>query len=175
MIVNGEPYDRKLWDNGFYERQRAGRGTFLDSADVALHRAAGLAAMVRTEPRVRVERRDDQQFAFSSVAGRACLMHVYVDGVHQQAATAGPRGSYSSVSDLRAVVDPASIYAMEIYPTDVSVPSRFRRLGSASGAGGARIPSPGRPMTTPAPSADPNGPCGAIVIWTKPVYADSTR
>lgn len=167
VIVEGEAYDQSLWDSGFYRRQRSGRGTFLDSAEVAHYAPAGWGSLLQSEPMIRVERRGSQEFALSKLAGRACFMHVYVDGRYQREAMPDPVFGPSNTLGLRDIVDPATIRAMEVYPTVASVPQEFSRMGSASDRSGSRIPSPGRPMQSPRPSMGANSPCGAIVIWTR--------
>jgi len=165
VIVEGQAYDRALWDRGFYRRQRGPGGVFFDPEDLRWLRPAGLAAIVREAPRVVIERRGTKDVAYSSLAGRPCRMHVYIDGVHQRAAMPGPSGGEAYALGLHELIDPRLIHAVEVYPTAAQVPTQFARMGSADG-GGARIPSPGQPYRVARPSEGPDAPCGAIVIWT---------
>ena len=171
VVVEGQAYDQKLWENGFYERQRASRGTFFDPADIEFYAHAGLGAIVQQAERVRVETRGTQQFAFGDVAGRRCVMHVYVDGVYQYSAIPKNNNAATAVG-LREIVDPRNIYAVEVYPSATGVPTQYQRMGSADGNNAARMPSPGEAWREAAASSDPNAPCGAILIWKRPAYED---
>lgn len=143
-----------LRDNGFYDRQASGMGTFLTGRDIARHPAARLTDAFRRVPGVRVIRYlpqmgrsagersamdVDAQFRLASSRGnatlagpRTCWMDVYLDDVP---VSIDPEGGLS----LDAI-SVSEVIAVEVYNGASETPGKYRR-------------------TT-------NG-CGAVVIWTK--------
>lgn len=166
VIVEGVPYDRELWERGFYNRRHAGQGRFFDPEEVRIFGASGLPAMLHATPRIRLERVGTQEYAIGSIAGRSCRMHTYVNGMYQYSAMVSGHSPAGSIS-LREVVHPDDIHAVEVYPNAATVPTQFARKGLAR-TGGMRIPSPGAVTIRTEPVGGPEAPCGVIVIWTKP-------
>lgn len=179
IIVAGRALDTRLWDAGYYHRRRLGTGRFVGPEELE-HFASGLAAILRETPRVQMDRQNNQEFAYARVGGHRCRMNVFVDGTYARFASpgvsgTGPHDRPDPGVGLDGVVPREDIRAVEIYPSLVSVPSQFVRIGPASnqastgragrlsGATTAGRPSP--------PQREEEGPsdaaCGAIVIWTK--------
>lgn len=165
VIVEGVPYDRELWERGFYRRQQTAHGVFFDPEEMRIRAPAGLPAILHTLPRVRIERAGTQEFALGNVAGRSCRMHVYMNGMYFHPAMTSGRAA-SATMGLREIVHPDDIHAMEVYPNANTVPTQFARKGLAR-TGGVRIPSPGKMMAERDADGDSESPCGVILIWTK--------
>lgn len=169
IVVEGQAYDKDLWANGFYHRQKVASGSFFDP-DVLMHfGGSGLGSLMHEVPRVDVERKGNRDYAFSSVAGNRCRMNVYVDGVFQQAAMPSPRFGADDAVGLGDLVDFRDIRAVEVYPRATSVPTQFSRMGPGAGPQGRpmpRIPSP-RGSLSATTNENQDAACGALVIWTK--------
>ncbi len=167
VVIKGVPYNRRLWDEGFYRRQRGARGTFFDEAEVRFLTSGGLAPLLRAVPRVEVVQQGSQEVALGSAGGRSCRMHIYIDRAYQWQAMPAARMGMNSAMGLRGLIDPAAVFAVEVYPTPVSVPAEFTRMATGGSTSGSQIPSLNTAMKGPPPADDPNAPCGALVIWTK--------
>jgi hypothetical protein len=176
IVVEGRAYDRELWANGFYHRQKIASGSFFDPDDLAHFGGSGVGSVLHEVPRVQVEWQNGQDYAFSTVAGNRCRMNVFIDGMFQRAAMPGPSprapGSSVSGSDalgLSELIDFRDIRAIEVYPRASSVPTQFSRMGPPAGHQGnpmPRIPSPTGAVSGSG-TENQDAACGAIVIWTK--------
>lgn len=174
VVVEGRAVDAALHDVGYYRRERQSRGAFFDADDLRHFGGAGLGSLLRQVPRVMVDRVNNEEFAYSPIAGTRCRMHVFVDGQYARAAMPGSNGD-PGVS-LTTLVPREELHAVEVYPTMNSVPAEFVRIGPASGGSGrasTQIPSPMNTMRQrrggeAAPvEASNDAACGAIVIWTR--------
>jgi hypothetical protein len=174
VLVEGRAYDKGLWDVGFYKRERVGYGKYFDPDFMQHYGGASLASLVREVPRVHVERYNDQEYAYGRIAGNACRMNIYVDGVFRREAMSGMGGMDKGVG-LNLLVPKEEIYAVEVYPTINSLPAEYTRVGPRAGRNAqptARIPLPGNMHDTPRGRPDEeiinnDAACGAVVIWTK--------
>jgi hypothetical protein len=175
IIVEGRALDTRLWDAGYYHRQRLGAGRFVGPEELA-HFASGLASIVRETPRVQMDREHNQDFAYSRMGGHRCRMNVFVDGTYARYAspgTSGARGGGDPGVGLNDVVPLEDIRAVEIYPSFASVPAQFVRIGpapnqSSQGRGGRLgALTAGTPSTIQQDEGPSDAVCGAIVIWTK--------
>jgi hypothetical protein len=169
IVVEGQAFDRALWDRGFYRRRKVASGMFFDPDALEHFGGSGLGSLVRQAPRVDVRRIDNADHAFSAIAGRACRMNVFIDGMFQRVAMPGPTGSEGM--GLNELIGFHEIAAVEVYPRASSVPTQFMRMGPPAGPQGLSshaIPLPGG-MKSGSPSQGENqdAACGAIVIWTK--------
>jgi len=187
IVVEGRALDTRLWNAGYYHRQKLGTGRFVGPEELE-HFASGLAAIVRETPRVQMDRQNNQEFAYARVGGHRCRMNVFVDGVFARFASpgvsgGGPHDRPDPGVGLDGIVPREDIRAVEIYPSLVSVPTQFVRIGPASnqsstGRSGqlTSITTAGRPSSSH-PEED-EGPsdaaCGAIVIWTRWYAATGT-
>ena len=175
IVVEGRAYDRALWDRGFYHRQKVASGMFFDTDAIQHFGGNGLGSLVRQVPRVDVRNIGNQDYAFSSIAGRPCRMNIYIDGMFQHVAMPGSSrardGNAAEGLGLKELIDMRDIAAVEVYPRASAVPIQFQRMGPAAGPPGLSSQQIGSPngLSRVASSAE-NGDaaCGAIVIWTKP-------
>jgi len=177
IVVEGQAYDRALWDRGFYHRQKVASGMFFDRDAITHFGGNGLSSLVQQAPRVDVRRINNQDYAFSTIAGRPCRMNVYVDGMFQRVAMPSPSGEEGV--GLSELVDVRDIAAVEVYPRASAVPIAFQRMGPPAGPQGissAQIGSPsGGSYRSPPQGENADAACGASVIWTKaPASANST-
>lgn len=179
IVVEGRALDTRLWNAGFYKRARLGVGRFIGPDELERF-SSGLASILRETPRVQMDRQNNQEFAYARVGGHRCRMNVFVDGTFARFASPGvsgngPHDRPDPGVGLDGVVPREDIRAVEIYPSLVSVPSQFVRIGPASnqastGRAGrlSGATTAGRPSS---PQREEEGPsdaaCGAIVIWTK--------
>lgn len=176
IVVEGRALDTKLWDAGFYQRQKLGRGRFITPDFWDHFGGAGIGTVLRETPHVVVERQNNADFAYSRSGQHLCRMNVFVDGVYVQSASPGV-GTERTVADpgqsLDQIVPRDDIRAIEIYGTPSSVPTRYQRavppaprameLARMSASGlGVQSMSGGRPPTEVG-KVD----CGAVVIWTR--------
>ncbi|HEU4631495.1 MAG TPA: carboxypeptidase-like regulatory domain-containing protein [Gemmatimonadaceae bacterium] len=179
VLVEGKAYDQGLWKAGFYKRQRVGFGTYFDPDFLAHYGGASLATLVREVPRVHVERHGNQEYAYGRLAGAACRLNVYVDGVFRRDAMAS-QGSGGRGVGLDVLLPKDELYAVEVYPTVNSVPAEFTRIGPSANPGvnlsspAHRIPLPAHIYTAERSRREKDGElinsdaaCGAIVIWTR--------
>lgn len=168
VVIEGQAYDRDLWANGFYHRQKTASGSFFDPDFLAHFAGSGVGSLLHEVSRVEVQRRNNQDYAFSTVGGNRCRMNVFVDGRFERAAMPSPTGREEGVG-LADLVDYRDILAVEVYPRTMSVPTQFSRMGPGTGRQGrpmVRIPSPGNiHISTSEQNSD--AACGAIVIWTR--------
>ena len=176
IVVEGRAYDRELWANGFYQRQKIASGAFFDPDYLAHFGGDGVGSVLHEVPRVQVQRQNGQDYAFSTNAGNRCRMNVFIDGMFQRTAMPGPlkpppgssTGGYDALG-LNELVDFRDIRAIEVYPRATSVPIQFSRMGPPAGPQGnpmPRIPSPTGAVSGSA-AENQDAACGAIVIWTK--------
>ena len=168
VVVEGQAYDRDLWKNGFYHRQKTASGSFFDPEFLAHFGGSGVGSLLHEVPRVEVERKDNQDHAFSTVGGNRCRMNVFVDGVFQRVAMPSPTGREEGMG-LADLIDYRDIRAVEVYPRAMSVPIQFSRMGPGAGRQGRpmpRIPLPGN-IHIPISDENSDAACGAIVIWTR--------
>lgn len=175
IVVEGRAYDKELWANGFYRRQKVASGSFFDPDFLAHFGGNGVASLLHEVPRVQVQNQNGQDYAFSTVAGRRCRMNVYVDGVFQRATMPGPlkpppgSGTFGyDALGLNELVDYRDVRGVEVYPRATSVPIQFSRMGPPAGPQGnpmPRIPSPTGAVSGSA-TENQDAACGAIVIWT---------
>ena len=168
IVVEGQAYDKELWENGFYHRRKIASGSFFDPDFLDHFGGSGLGSVMHEVPRVDVQRKGDRDYAFATVGGNRCRMNVYVDGMFQRAAMPSPTGDEGM--GLGDLVDYRDILAVEVYPRAMSVPIQFSRMGPGAGTGRQmpRIPSPrGSSYSPPSSGENADAACGAIVIWTK--------
>ena len=182
VIVEGRAFDGQLWDAGFYQRERVGSGRFYGPELLERFGGATIGTLLRETPRLMIDRRNNQEFAYGPVAGSRCQLNVFVDG--RFAREAMGRGAMG----LEEIVPRPDIYAIEVYPTSNAVPSEFARIGpavtSALSEPARRIPQPptsgpvrgsatgtaARLLNEDAQAEEQNSDaaCGALVIWTRP-------
>ena len=171
IVVEGQAYDRTLWDRGFYHRQKVASGMFFDPDAIVHFGGDGLGSLVRQVPRVDVRRINNEDHAFSTIGGRSCRMNIYVDGMFQREAMPDPRIDGNEGIGLSQLVDVRDIAAVEVYPRASAVPTQFQRMGPPAGPQGytsAQIGSPSGRMHRSMPQGEnADAACGAIVIWTK--------
>jgi hypothetical protein len=174
IVVEGQAYDRGLWDRGFYHRQKVASGTFFDPDAIEHFGGNGLGSLVRQVPRVDVRYIGNADYAFSSIAGRTCRMNIFIDGLYQRSAMPSPvRGMGGEGAEgigLKDLVGFREIAAVEVYPRASSVPTQFQRMGPPAGPQGissSQIPSPSGARSRSPQGENQDAACGAIVIWTK--------
>jgi hypothetical protein len=149
IVVEGQAYGRELWANGFYHRRKTASGSFFDQDFLSHFGGSGVGSLLHDVPRVRVERKHNQDYAFSTVGGNRCRMNVYLDGVFQRAAMPSPNGSDEGAG-LSELIDYHDIRAIEVYPGAMSVPTQFTRMGPGGGKQGGRYRGfPRRATCTP--------------------------
>jgi hypothetical protein len=170
IVVEGKALDTKLWDIGFYHRQKLGRGRFITPDFWAHFGGAGIGTVLRETPQVIVERKNNQDYAYSRAGNHLCRMNVFVDGSLAQWAGPGV-GKLDVLRDpgqaLDQIVPREDIYAIEIYGSPASVPQQFIRAVPAEPRtlSVSRVPSR---QGSVAPPLDPiKVDCGALVIWTR--------
>jgi hypothetical protein len=168
IVVEGQAYDKDLWTNGFYHRRKIASGSFFDPDYLAHFGGSGVGSLMHEVPRVDIQRKGNQDYAFSTVGGNRCRMNVYVDGMFQRVAMPGPNGDDGM--GLGDLIDYRDIRAVEVYPRAMSVPTQFSRMGPGAGKQGRpmpRVPSPTGLQYATAGEENSDAACGAIVIWTK--------
>ena len=178
VLVEGRAFDAQLWDAGFYKRERVGAGRFYGPEFLERFGGAGISTLLRETPRVTVERRNNQEFAYGPMAGARCQLNIFIDGRFSREAMG--RGALG----LDQLVRRPELYAVEVYPTANSVPSEFVRMGPATmalqeparriplprSAGGRMTPRVSRLPDEDAVAEDTNldAACGALLLWTRP-------
>lgn len=176
IVVEGRALDTKLWDAGFYQRQKLGRGRFITPDFWEHFGGAGVGTVLRETPHVVVERQNNADFAYSRSGQHLCRMNVFVDGVYAQWASPGV-GTERTAADpgqsLDQIVPRDDIRAIEIYGTPSSVPTQYQRAVPPApramelarmSANGLGVQS----MSGRRPPAEPGKvECGALVIWTR--------
>lgn len=154
IVVEGRRMDTQLWSNGFYERQKLGRGTAF-GPEVLERRGGTFGSLIREVPGVTVTRsRTGDLFASNQ---RGCGMLVFLDALHLR---------WADMVGLDELVNPNDLLAVEVYQRATQVPGS---VGGLQGQGGMGIPN----MVSGAAGAGSCEP-GAILIWTKPFRNDDT-
>lgn len=169
IVVEGKAYDRALWDNGFYHRQKVASGMFFDPDAIARFGGNGVGSLVQQVPRVEVLHQGNQDYAFSTIAGRPCRMNIYIDGMFQRVAMPGPGASKEGREiegmGLNELISFRDVAAVEVYPRASAVPIENQRMGPAPGPqqiASQQIPSP-TGMKTASRRENADAACGAIV------------
>jgi hypothetical protein len=123
---------------GYFQRRqmRAGFASFIERDEIVARSPIRLSSALASEPGVVVRHGIGGPYLVTSRGGRGisqadCRLRMIVDGMEMS----GPGWNLDSFP-------PDQVQAIEVYPTELSLPQRFRNFG------------PG--MTT----------CGAVVIWT---------
>lgn len=177
IVVEGKAYDRTLWDRGFYHRAKVASGFFFDPDAISHFGGDGLGSLVKQVPRVDVRHLGNQDYAFSSIAGRPCRMNIYIDGMFQRVAMPGPDTSGGEGLGLAELIGFRDVAAVEVYPRASAVPIQYQRMGPPAGPQGitsAQIGSPNGMMHRSLPQGEnADAACGAIVIWTKAPGSES--
>lgn len=147
IIVEGRTMDRRLWNEGFYDREKLGFGTFFDAGD--LGRYASLESALRMAPSVHMTRAPDGRVAaLGQTPFGHCALTVYVDGTLVR---------WAHEIGLETLVPQGEVLALEVYARASQVPAKYRIVGGM----------PGSATTQGIGIAGPVE-CGAIAIWTKP-------
>lgn len=68
IVVEGQAFDTRLWNAGFYKRARLGVGRFVGPDELERF-AGGLATVLRETPRVQIERQNNQDHAYARAGG----------------------------------------------------------------------------------------------------------
>lgn len=131
-------YPARLERMGYFQRRqmRAGFASFIERDEIVRRSPIRLSSVLASEPGVVVRHGVAGPYLVTSRGGRGieqadCRLRMIVDGMEMS----GPGWNLDSFS-------PDQVQAIEVYPTELSLPQRFRGFG------------PG--MTN----------CGAVVIWT---------
>ncbi|MEQ9400427.1 MAG: carboxypeptidase regulatory-like domain-containing protein [Longimicrobiales bacterium] len=148
VVVSVEARRAVLDAVGFYERQRATGGLFLEREDLDLSGSSASEALARAIPGV-------QRFASGSHGTTAprvqlrgavrassrpnCMPAIYIDGALVRWGDAFEGGDLAGYPTLDELVSGPDIQALEIYETPSAIPARFMGPGSL---------------------------CGVIVVWT---------
>lgn len=124
--------------DGYYTRQRSGRGAYITRTHVELVRPGYISDLIATAPGVEIRRGgpDGQHRTLVARAG-GCPLRVYVDGEVLPPRPAGPEPGPSA---LDGSVDQTMVEGIEVYADPAAVPAEF--------GGGAE-------------------PCGAVAVWTR--------
>ncbi|HEX6574789.1 MAG TPA: carboxypeptidase regulatory-like domain-containing protein [Gemmatimonadaceae bacterium] len=121
VVVEGKRLNRTLVDNGFYQREKLGMGSFMNPEYLSQHRT-GIASLLRMTPSIQMTRtRRGAELALGRNGNRLCLMSIYIDGIYFRAA--GDMG----VDDA---INRDDLLAMEVYPRATQVPQKY--LGSGN-------------------------------------------
>jgi hypothetical protein len=103
--------------NGFYDRQRRGRGTFYDPTEIERFRPASVINLLQVTPGVRIRygRGARTQVRMNAMGGRSreCIPEVYVDGTR------------ALPDELESWVSGSSIRALEVYRRPLAVPVEY--------------------------------------------------
>lgn len=170
IVVEGRALDTRLWNAGFYKRARLGVGRFI-GPDELEHFAGGLATVLRETPRIIMDHRNNEDYAYARAGSHTCRMNVFVDGQFARYANPGVSGRGDQGVGVNAIVPRDDIRAVEIYPSLTSVPSQFLRIGPApnqtSDGRAGRIPAAGSSPRQAEEEGPSDAACGAIVIWTR--------
>ncbi len=144
ITVLGKPVVPFLSTVGFYARQRAGFGIFLDRE--AIEKRAGaseLGHLLQAVPGVRVDARGliRLRAIVPGIGAPACgAPLVWVDGMRIEPVEMGAGGMVASNSWQRAI-HPDHIEAIEVYRSPAEIPAQYNTGGEAA--------------------------CGVILIWTR--------
>lgn len=155
IVVEGRAMDTRLWQSGFYDRQKMGRGTYFGPEFLARH-GGSMSGLLREVPSVTVVRdARNRATALGRSTMGSCPLNVFIDGT--LARWAGDEG-------LDFLVDRRDVLAIEVYPRITQLPSSFAGYAGAS-ALTSGLPSPGAAALQGVGAVD----CGALVIWTRPM------
>lgn len=123
---------------GYFDRRqmREGFATFMEREDLVERSPLTLADALTTTPGVQVRREIEGSYLISSRGGvgidnASCRLRLILDGMPL------PPGPGSSLDNFLT----QQVLAVEVYPSDLSVPARFQAIGAGTN-------------------------CGAVVIWT---------
>lgn len=159
ITVEGRTMDTRLWQSGFYERQKVGSGTFFDPEFLARHRGT-IDGLVREAPGVRVDRdRYGRSVARGRFGGGWCSLNVFIDGVYVR---------WANDVGIDQLLSRQEVLAVEIYPRGTQVPAT---LAGYTAAGGGVMLSPGGTGGGASGGSD----CGVISFWTKPIGEERER
>lgn len=123
---------------GYYARQRRGRGAFFNRMHVELVRPGYITDLIATAPGVEQQRAGlDGEHRTLLTRGTGCPLRVYVDGV---ALVLTPSTGEAGPSVLDGSVDQSMVEGIEVYVDPAALPPEL-------GGGTER--------------------CGAVAIWTK--------
>jgi len=118
--VAGAGREPALVENGFYERERIGGGTFIrgEQLDRVAARSGALSDLFRTVPGFRVSRRSRGGGRASVWSTRGCSQPpaLFLDGARQL---------YTPTFDFNAVAPLGLVRAVEAYPGNSSVPPQY--------------------------------------------------
>ena len=150
ITIEGRTMDTRLWQSGFYERQKVGSGTFFDPEFLARHRGT-MDGLVREATGVRVQRdRYGRSVALGRFGGGWCPLNVFIDGVLVR---------WANDVGIDQLLNKQDVLAVEIYPRGTQVPASLAGYATAGGGGGATGGTD----------------CGVISFWTKPIGDDRER
>lgn len=150
ITIEGRTMDTRLWQSGFYERQKVGSGTFFDPEMLARHRGT-IDGLVREAPGVRVNRdRYGRSIALGRFGGGWCQLNVFIDGVLVR---------WANDVGIDQLLNTQDVLAVEVYPRGTQVPATLAGYTATGGGGGATGGTD----------------CGVISFWTKPIGADRDR
>lgn len=158
IVVEGRAMDTRLWQTGFYDRQKSGFGTHFGPEKLGRY-GATLSALMSEIPSARVVSGNfGSGVAYGpSMAGGYCPLNVFIDGVFIR---------WAPEIGLDQLVDRNEILAVEVYPRVTEMPSVLSRtVGPVDGAVGGAVPSAGGVSLVGVSSVD----CGALIVWTKPL------
>jgi hypothetical protein len=137
MVIEGERHSLPLFREGFYDRAaRHPQGWFFPPEEIVRRRLTTVTSLLSEVPGVTINRRSGESYAAGRGVGTGpCPFDIWLDGTRVQ------RG----INDLELLAPAPLVRAVEVYPSNASVPARFVRNNSL---------------------------CGALVIWTKGVVQE---
>jgi hypothetical protein len=106
--------------DGYYTRQRSGRGAFITRMHVELVRPGYISDLIAEAPGVGVQRAGEHRTLVARAAG--CPLRVYVDG---EPLPPHPAGAEPGPSALDGSVDQTMVEGIEVYPDPATVPAEF--------------------------------------------------
>ena len=159
ITIEGRTMDTRLWQSGFYDRQKVGSGTFFDPEFLARHRGT-MDGLMRDAPGVRVQRdRYGRTVALGRFGSGWCQLNVFIDGVFVR---------WASDIGIDQLLNKADVLAVEIYPRGTQVPAT---LAGYTASGGGVLTSPGGAGGGATGGTD----CGVVAFWTKPIGGKADR
>ncbi len=141
FAVTGQAPVPSLVAVGFYQRQRQGKGVFLDRKAIEQRAAAELGDLLRAIPGITVDYNGLIRLRGirTGVAGTCGAPLVYVDGIAVNRDEVA--GGVANASQWHRSVDPTDIEAIEVYRSPAEIPAQYNTGGQAA--------------------------CGVILIWTR--------